>query len=265
MTSSAQALIQFEKELNLVDPEARVSMLSARLLQLNNDYTAAQADRLRKQAVLDSARTGTVAAAEASGHGQSLERLIDRLNEAREQFAAIRTIYGENHPEFKKALSKTSELESQVKDLQANSQQRVEADYRQAREREDMSRSLVSEAKNEVDRVAAKSYEYAQLKSEAGNYKKAYDDLQRVTREEKINRSFQDAIIQVFDPARPAVKPVSPNLAVNLSVAFILSGFLSFLGVLLFDALDAEISYPRRRKTAVEDRRNRHDSETEGL
>src|SRR4051794_38983645 len=225
MTASAQALVQFEKELKVVDPEARVSMLSSRLLQLNADYTSAQADRLRKQAVFEATKPGTIAAAEASGHGQPLERLVDRTNEARQQFATVRTIYGENHPEYKRALTQKNELEAQLKELQTNSQQRVEADYRQALTREQLSGALLSETRDQVERLSARSYEYAQLKREAENYKKLYEDLQRVTREEEINRSFQDNIIQVADPARPAVKPATPNLAINMSVAFLLSGF----------------------------------------
>ncbi len=241
MSASAQALVQFEKELKLVDPEARVSMLSSRLLQLNTDYTAAQADRLRKEAVLEATKTGTVAAAEASGHGQPLERIVDRTNEARERFATIRSIYGENHPEYKKAFTEKNELEAQLKELQSNSQQRVEADYRQALTREQLSATLLSQTRNEVERLAARSYDFVQLKREAENYKKLYEDLQRVTREEEINRTFQDNIIQVADAARPSVKPVSPKLGIIMAVAFLLSGFFGFLACTLHDSLTAKL------------------------
>lgn len=241
MTASARALVQFEKELNIVDPEARVNMLSSRLLQLNTDFTAAQADRLRKEAVFEATKAGTVASAEASGHGQPLERLVDRTNEARQRFASIRSIYGENHPEYKQALTEKNELEGQMKELQTTSQQRVESDYRQALTREQLSGALLSEARNEVERLSARSHEYAQLKTEAENYKKLYDDLQRVSREEEINRSFQDNIIQVADAARPSAKAVTPKLAVNLAVAFLLSGFLGFVGCTLHDTLAAKL------------------------
>lgn len=242
MTASAQALLNVEKELKVVDPEARVSMLSSRLLQLNTEFTSAQADRLRKEAVLEATKAGTIAAAEASGHGQPLERLVDRTNEARQQFATVRTIYGENHPEYKRALTQKNELETQLKELQSNSQQRVEADYRQALTREQLNGALLSETRGEVDRLSPKSYEYVQLKRDAENYKKLYEDLQRVTREEAVNRSFQDAIIQVADPARPTTKPVSPNMAANMSVAFLLSGFFGLIGCTFYDAVTARLT-----------------------
>ncbi|MEO7652165.1 MAG: Wzz/FepE/Etk N-terminal domain-containing protein, partial [Bryobacteraceae bacterium] len=48
-TSSA-ALLQFERELNVINPEEKTSIISARLLQLNTEYTGAQTDRVRKEA-----------------------------------------------------------------------------------------------------------------------------------------------------------------------------------------------------------------------
>ena len=48
MERSTAALAQLEKELNVINPEEKTSILSARLLQLNTEYTHAQGDRVRK-------------------------------------------------------------------------------------------------------------------------------------------------------------------------------------------------------------------------
>ena len=47
MERSSAALVQFERELNVINPEEKTSILSARLLQLNTEYTNAQTDRVR--------------------------------------------------------------------------------------------------------------------------------------------------------------------------------------------------------------------------
>ncbi|MGA2436313.1 MAG: Wzz/FepE/Etk N-terminal domain-containing protein, partial [Bryobacteraceae bacterium] len=49
MERSGSALAQFERELNVINPEEKTSILSARLLQLNAEATNAQAERARKQ------------------------------------------------------------------------------------------------------------------------------------------------------------------------------------------------------------------------
>ncbi len=49
MEKSSDRLAAFGKDLNVADPEQKTAILSSRLLiQLNNDYASAQADRLRK-------------------------------------------------------------------------------------------------------------------------------------------------------------------------------------------------------------------------
>ena len=53
---SSQALIGFERELNVINPEEKTNILAARLLQLNIEYTNAQGDRLKKEAANDSVK-----------------------------------------------------------------------------------------------------------------------------------------------------------------------------------------------------------------
>ena len=77
MERSSAALAQFERELNVINPEEKTSILSARLLQLNTEYTNAQADRVRKEAAYKSVRGGTLEAVQVSTQGESLGK-IDR-------------------------------------------------------------------------------------------------------------------------------------------------------------------------------------------
>ena len=87
MERSSLALAQFEKDLDVINPEEKTNILSARLLQLNTDYTAAQADRVREEAAWDAIKSGSLQAAEASSQGDSLAKLSETLDQAR---AALR-------------------------------------------------------------------------------------------------------------------------------------------------------------------------------
>src|SRR5579859_8196791 len=79
MERSSTALAQFEKELNVINPEEKTSILSARLLQLNTDYTTAQTERVRKETAWKSVGEGTLEAAQVSAQGEALHRLAERL------------------------------------------------------------------------------------------------------------------------------------------------------------------------------------------
>src|SRR5271168_38975 len=103
MEKSSENLMRFERELNVINPEEKTSILSARLLQLNEEYTKAQADRVKKEAAYSSIKDGTLAAAKVSTQGEALKKLTETQNEAQEHFAEVKNHFGINHPEFKKA------------------------------------------------------------------------------------------------------------------------------------------------------------------
>ena len=80
MERSSLALAQFEKELDVVNPEERTNILSSRLLQLNGDYTTAQAERIKEESDWNAMKSGSLDAAEISAQGGNLAKLQDTLN-----------------------------------------------------------------------------------------------------------------------------------------------------------------------------------------
>ena len=202
MERSSGALAQFERELNVISPEEKTSILSARLLQLNTEYTNAQADRVRKEAAYKSVAGGSLEAAQVSTQGEALKRLSERLDEAQQKFAEIKAHYGPNHPEYRKASLQLAELERQLQSGKENIGQRVEVEYREALNRESMLRKTVSETKAEFDRLNARSFEYQSLKREAEADKSLYEELVRKIREASINSGFQNSAIRIADLAQ---------------------------------------------------------------
>ena len=255
MEKSSAAVAQFERELNVINPEQKTSILSARLLELNSEYTKTQADRVKKEAANNSVQGGTLEAAQVSTQGDALKKLTDSLSEAQEKFAEVKNHYGANHPEFKKAQSRVQELESQLASTQASVRERVEVEYNEAVNREAILAGAVQETKSEFDRLNARSFEYQTLKREADGDKNLYEELVRKIREAGINASFQNSSIRVADPARPGLKPVFPRIWLNLLLAFLSSAFLAVAVAVVSDVLDNTVRDPdqvaRLMKTEV--------------
>jgi succinoglycan biosynthesis transport protein ExoP len=244
MEQSSAALAQFERELNVINPEEKTSILSARLLELNSEYTKAQADRVQKEAAYNSVQSGTLEAAQVSSQGEALQKLTDNLNDAREKFAEVKNHYGLNHPEYKKAQARVKELETQIASTQASVEQRVDVEYRQAVNREAMLSSAVQDTKAEFDRLNARSFEYQTRKREADSDKGLYEELVRKIKEAGINASFQNSSIRVADPARPGLKPVFPKIWLNVLLAFLFATFLSVGVAIVSDVLDNTVRDP---------------------
>ena len=244
MERSSAALAQFEKDLSVINPEEKTSILSSRLLQLNTEYTTAQGDRVRQQAAFNSVKSGSMEAAQASTQGEQLRRLADHLDEAREKFATTAAQYGAGHPEYKKAHSQVAELERQLEDLKANIVNRVSLEYKEAANRESMLASAVAETKAEFDRLNAHSFEYKALKQEADGDKGLYEELVRKIKEAGINSSFQNSSIRLADSARPGLKPVFPDIKLNAILALLFSTLLAVGLAVLADTVDNTVRDP---------------------
>ncbi|HTQ55059.1 MAG TPA: polysaccharide biosynthesis tyrosine autokinase [Bryobacteraceae bacterium] len=246
MERSSSALAQFERELNVINPEEKTSILSARLLQLNTEYTNAETDRVRKEAAWKSVQSGSIEAAQVSSQGASLKDLSAKLDDARQKFADVKTHYGPNHPEYRKAAVLVDEIGRQLVQSRKNAAQRVEVEYRESLNREAMLKKTVSETKAEFDRLNARSFEYQSLKREADADKSLYEELVRKIKEAGINAGFQNSSIRIADPARPAIRPVFPNLRLNVLLAFLCSTLLAVGFAVLMDVLDSSVRDPEQ-------------------
>ena len=244
MERSSLALAQFEKDLDVINPEEKTNILSARLLQLNTDYTAAQADRVQAEAAWNAINSGSLQAVEASSQGESLAKLTETLDQARQRFALVKATYGSTHPEYRKAASELAEVQKQFDDTRSSISERIQTQYKESLNREQMLQASVNQAKAEWDRINSRSFEYQQLKQEADADKALYDELIKKIREADINAGFQNNNIRIADLARPTTKPVFPDMKLNLILAFLFSVLLAIGTTILFDSLDTTLRDP---------------------
>ncbi len=244
MERSSLALAQFEKELDVVNPEEKTNILAARLLQLNSEYTTAQADRVQAEAGWNAIKSGSLEAAEASSQGDSLIKLGQTLDQARQRFALVKATYGTNHPEYRKTASEIAEIERQFNDARRSITERVQTQYIESLNREQMLHAAVNKTKAEWDGNNARSFQYQQLKQEADTDKSLYNELIKKIREADINAGFQNNNIRIADVARPPVKPVFPDMKLNLVLALLLSILLAIGATILLDSLDTTLRDP---------------------
>ena len=245
MERSSLALAQFEKDLDVVNPEEKTNILSARLLELNNDYTTAQADRLRAEAVwnaIKSAPPGTVAT--LSGSTQ-LTSLTDTLNLAQQRLALAQSVYGTNYPEYRKAASEVAEVEKEIDAARQKIASEAEEQYKESLSHEQLLQAAVAQTKAQWDQVNTRSFQYQQLKQEADADRALYNELITKIQDANINEGFQDNNIRIADYARPPVSPVYPNIRHNVLLAFLFSTLLAVGAAVLLDRLDNTLRDPK--------------------
>ena len=246
MERSSQALAAFERELTVINPEEKTNILESRLVQLNTEHTAAQAELLRQQAAWESVRGGSLEAALASPQGDALRKLVEHSQEAREHFADVSAYYGSNHPEYRRAKAQLDQVEGALESTRADIARRVEVEYRESQRREEMAGEAAAQAKTEFDRVNARSFEYQAAKREADADKTLYAELVRKIKEAGINAGFQNSAIRIADAARPGLTPVSPNIPLNALLALLFSALVATSAAVVGDLLDKTVKDPEQ-------------------
>lgn len=251
MERSSEALQNIEREMNVLNPEEKTSMLSARLLQLNQEFTTAQADRVRKQAAFETVKGGSLEAAMLSSQREVLIKAGNSLHEAERKFAEVRAHYGVNHPEFKKAAAQVAELDRHQRQTKDQVLRQVELEFREAMSRESMIQKELFDQKAEFDRLSARSLEYQAIRREAGVDRKFYEELVHKIKEAGINSSFQNHSIRIADAALPASAPVFPNIPQNVFLAVMFSGVLGVAFALARETLDNSMRDPEKVSRAL--------------
>ena len=246
MERSQIAVAKFEKDLDVINPEQKTSIISAQLLQLNTEYTNAQADRMKKQAASQSTESGSIDAAQVSTQADLLKKLQDHLNDAQEKFAQVEEQYGPNHPEYAKSASNLKQVQAEFDAARQSVKRRTEVEYKEAVNRENMLRESVAQTKADFDKLNENSYKYQNLKQEADEDKKLYDELVRKIKEEGINSGFENRSVRLADGALPDNGPVSPKIPFNVLLTFVFSTVVGVGGAILADTLDRSISDPEQ-------------------
>lgn len=244
MERSSAALQQFEKELYVGSPEEKTNIQSARLMQLNTEWTHAQADRVAKGAAANAVKSGSVEALEATPQGDQLRKLRERIGEETEKFAVVKTQFLPNYPEYKRAVARLTQLQQEMESLRGSIAKRIESEYNEALEREKGLQVAVGESKTDLDKLNEKATLYRSLKRDADADKALYGDLDRKIKEAGINAGFQNSSIRVADLARPAREAVFPNVRNNAALAFAVSLVLGVLVIFLVENLDHTLRDP---------------------
>jgi succinoglycan biosynthesis transport protein ExoP len=252
MERSSDALAAFEKEMNVINPDQKTSITVERIKELDAQYMQAKAERVRKEAELNSLQNGGVAAQMNAEQAAELNRLQEKLDAARGDLADKASIYGANNKEYQRRANEVAELERQFEAARKNVNARVDSDYREAVNKEQMLASEVAKEKDEYDKLNSHSFQYQSLKSQAERDKTLYDEMEKRVQETGINAGFQNNYIRIADFARPPDSAVFPRTRLFLLLTFIGSLVLAICTAILSDVMDNTIRDPEQVARALD-------------
>jgi capsular exopolysaccharide synthesis family protein len=251
MDNSAAALAAYQNELGIINPEEKTRLVSSQISQLNTELTEAQEDRVRKQVDYKSSKSGRLAAVQISPQAVSLDKLDEAVRTAQAKMAMVKSVYGANSTDYKKAANELAEAKRQQGAMRVEIARRIKMEYVEAKTRERLLGAALKKAKAQSDSLDARSMEYEQLKRESESDKALYTELFRKVKEAGINGAFHSSEVRLADPARPRLRPVFPDRLAFLAAGFLFSLTGSVGTILVADLSDRSLRDPEQVRNTI--------------
>lgn len=224
---------------------------------LSSDLTAAETNRIEKEAIYQLARGGNADAiialannpsAQVGSSGvvpdsglENLQFLQQKKLDVKTELAQALNVYGPKNRHLKELELQLSAINGQIAQELQNLVRRSQADMDLARQTEDQIRQRFEQQQNEASKLNEKTVQLALLTQEANSRRRLYDDLYTKLQEANVAAGIKATNITVVDPARPEPVPVSPRRMRNLELGVLLGVLLGIGLAYLVDGIDRTV------------------------
>ena len=203
-----------------------------RLRSLQEEYTKAQADRMKEEADADvaSASPGNVGSVQDNPEHRAYAL---RLAELRGELAKLVPPLTEKDPKVIHVRSEMAEAQAGLQATQTASASRQTNDYAAARHREELLGIAMRSQQSAVSSDLQKASQVSLLRRELDSEQQLYQTLLQRAKEAGFATAMQAATIRVVDAARVPGAPFSPKRGISCAVGLAL-GSLAGLGFAFF-------------------------------
>lgn len=236
--------IAYERKNQIWTLDDKSNITTQRLADVNKALTDAQDDRMRKEALYQFAKAGDIADVPALRDNATLQTLNQKRQGVSGEYLDAVNQYGPNFPKVLRLQAQLKDIDQLIQKENVNTLHRIESEYREARQRENMMMQALDEQKVEANHLAERLVEYNILKREAEANKTLYDGLMTKLKEVDISSALRSSNIRVVDPAMIPAYPSRPAKARNIVLAFLV-GLVGGIGLaLLREYLDNTVKTP---------------------
>jgi len=247
--TSQEKLVRYQKEHEILGADEKQNITMEKLDELNKELTAAESERMDKEAAYHLVEAGdpeaiasSLNAAEDSGGGQSSTALLGvlRAKEAdlKIQAAELNTQFGTAYPKLSVLNNQLKEVDSQIQAEMKKIVSKVRGQYSAALQRENMLHEALEKQKQEANKLNESAIEYTLLKRDVDTNRQLYEGLLQKLKEAGVSAGLKSNNFRIIDGARPPTAPIEPNIPRNLLFAGVL-GLASGIGLaFLLEGLD---------------------------
>jgi succinoglycan biosynthesis transport protein ExoP len=236
--------IAYERKNQIWTLDDKSNITTQRLADVNKALTDAQDERMKKEALFQFAKAGDIADVPQLRENPAFQALMQKRQTTTQEYNEALSQYGPNFPKVVRLQAQLKDIEQLIQKENVDTLNRIEIDYREALQRENMLGKALDQQKLEANTMAERMVEYNILKREAEASKTLYDGLMTKLKEVGISSALQSSNIRVVDPAMIPAYPSRPAKARNIALSFLV-GLVGGIGLALMrEYLDNTVKTP---------------------
>jgi len=255
--TSQEKLVKYQKDHEILGIDEKQNITTAKLDELNREFTEAQSARMDKESIYRLVQAGDsdsiTAAAQvqnsAKGSAASsllLEKLREQEADLKIQLAVLNVQFGSAYPKLAQIRSQLQEVEAQMQVEMKKVTARLRGDYQASLQRENMLRAALDQQKQEANKLNESAIEYSLLKRDVDTNRALYEGLLEKLKEAGVTAGLRSNNFRIVDSARVPTAPAEPNLPRNLGFALAL-GLTTGVGLaFLLEGMDNTVRTPEQ-------------------
>lgn len=236
------ALSTYQEEHNILASSDRLDLESAKLSELSSMLIAVQKERLNSQSRSDQiANTKRGQLETRALDNPQVQKLATDLAQAQARLNELATQVGQNHPQYRQALSEVGALKQQMNRMLELISGSLQSSVELSQAREEQLTAELAAQKDLVLQLSRNRNELNLLRQEAVNAQTAYDAALARSAQSRLESQIAATDVAVLNSAQTPSFPTSPKPAMTLVLAVIAGVLLGIAIALCWEFLDQRI------------------------
>ena len=242
-------LQKYGREKNLMVLDDREDTVVGKFSEMNNSYTAAQINRVKKEAALKELRELNVDTISNSQrlNSPTVSSQLNSYLQTKSEYQEKLKLFRESYPEMQRLKARMDSQRTELQNEIKNAISATESEYRTAVQEESSLKNLMENQKQNVLSTNSNKILYNTLKIEVDNMRTLLAFLISKQNETQVSARIsgqRTSNIRIVDKALVPGTPVSPNVKKNLLMALLMGMFLGLGLAFAVEFMDTSIKSP---------------------
>lgn len=237
-------LAEYARANGIVFVSQTQTLVTERLAQLQAQLTAAQSDRMGRQALYDQVKAGHIDTLPGVVDNSLVQGLEARKTELERTYDDMSVTYKPDYPKVLEIKKQMDAIDKQITHQKQIAAKTIIDQYTDAVGREKYLAGAVDDAKKAVNDLADKTIQYNIIKRDSDSNHELFAALTERMKEANAAAGLNQSNIHVVDPSVVPMEPVKPRVMLNLTIGLVL-GLALGVGLAFFqEYLDKTLKTP---------------------